>query len=144
MQQCRNAMVEYEMADSGISQVLSQDGVNRAALFRREGFAFAKLVHGFFICASVRSFVKISSANARKEADNSCSVAVLSASACSVAVLSASSCPLAVLIVSECIATLLHHSLKLCSLALPALSRVTISHIRLCSNSSRLPYKSRP
>ena len=39
-------MVEYEMADSGISQVLSQDGVDRAALFRVEGFAFAKLVHG--------------------------------------------------------------------------------------------------
>ena len=39
-------MLEYEMADSGISQVLSQDGVDRAALFRREGFVFAKLVHG--------------------------------------------------------------------------------------------------
>ena len=64
-------MVEYEMADSGISQVLSQDGVDRAALSRREGFAFAKLVQGFFACASVRSFVKISSANARKEADMS-------------------------------------------------------------------------
>ena len=77
-------MVEYEMADSGISQVRSQDGVDRAALSRREGFALAKLVQGFFACAFVRSFVKISSANARKEADNSaCSVAVLSASACS-------------------------------------------------------------
>ena len=39
-------MVEYEMADSGISQVLSQDGVDHAALFRREGVVFAKLVHG--------------------------------------------------------------------------------------------------
>ena len=46
IQQCRNAMVEYEMADSGISQVLSQDNVDRAALFVREGVVFAKLVHG--------------------------------------------------------------------------------------------------
>ena len=87
------------------------------------------LYTGFYSCASVRSFVKISSANARKEA-------VLSASACSVAVLSASTCPLAVLIVSEWMTTLLHYSLKLCSLAWPSLWRVMISHIRLCSNSS--------
>ena len=127
-------MVEYKMADSGISQVLPQDGVDRAALSRREGFAFAKLVH-VVACTSVRSFVKISSANARKEADTSF-----------VAVLSAATSPVAVLVVSEYTAahaTLLHHSLKLCSLALPALSRVTISHIRLCSNSSGVPYKSR-
>ena len=39
-------MVEYEMADSCISQVLSQDDVEQAALFRVEGLVFAKLVHG--------------------------------------------------------------------------------------------------
>ena len=46
-------MVEYEIGDSCISQVLSQDGVGRATLFRREGFAFANLVPGVFsLCLS--------------------------------------------------------------------------------------------
>ena len=40
-------MVEYEIADSGISQVLSQDDVDQTALFRRDGFAFAKFKQGF-------------------------------------------------------------------------------------------------
>ena len=39
-------MVEYETGDLGISEILSQDGVDRAALFRREGFDFANLVLG--------------------------------------------------------------------------------------------------
>ena len=39
-------MVEYETADSGISQVISQDNVGRAALFVCEGVVFAKLVRG--------------------------------------------------------------------------------------------------
>ena len=39
-------MVEYEIDDSGISQVLSQDDVDQAALIRRDGFAFPELVRG--------------------------------------------------------------------------------------------------
>ena len=45
-------MVEYEMADLGISQVLSQDHVNPAALLLRDGYfsclrVFANLVFVF-------------------------------------------------------------------------------------------------
>ena len=40
-------MVEYEIADSGISQVLSQDDVDQTALFRRDGFAFFKFKQSF-------------------------------------------------------------------------------------------------
>ena len=40
----RNAVLEYVESDSGITQVFSQDGVDEAALFRRDGCAFAKLV----------------------------------------------------------------------------------------------------
>ena len=39
-------MVEYEIADFVMSQVLSQHHGDAAALFRREGCVFAKLVHG--------------------------------------------------------------------------------------------------
>ena len=44
LQQCRNAVLEYVESDSGITQVFSQDDVDEAALFRRDGCAFAKLV----------------------------------------------------------------------------------------------------
>ena len=39
-------MVEYELADSGISQVLSQHHVDPAALFRRDATVLVKPVHG--------------------------------------------------------------------------------------------------
>ena len=44
LQQCRNAVLEYVESDPSITQVFSQDDVDEAALFRRDGCVFAKLV----------------------------------------------------------------------------------------------------
>ena len=38
-------MLEYVESDPGISQVFSQDTVDKAALFRCDGFAFANAVY---------------------------------------------------------------------------------------------------
>ena len=57
IQQCRNVVLEYVESDPGITQVFSQDGVDEAALFRRDGCAFAKLVFSallLFWCEVVR------------------------------------------------------------------------------------------
>ena len=49
-------MLEYVISDPGFSQVFSQDIVDEAALFRRDGFAFAKVLRWVLVllcCAIV-------------------------------------------------------------------------------------------
>ena len=59
-------MLEYVESDSGITQIFSQDDVDEAAFFRRDGC-------GFFFCSAVSSFAKISL------------ISLLNGSSCSVA-----------------------------------------------------------
>ena len=60
IQQCRNAVLEYVISNSWISQVFSQEAVDEAALLRRDASASAKrvlwVIHLFwckFVCQNI-------------------------------------------------------------------------------------------